>query len=307
MVNVFNQGIGMQVPFTDNPIGRVVPFSAGGAREFLPQISPEEMEKIKKELHGMIGRRIILTNDELEQIRRAINMLLEDPNAVLRNAMASHRLVAVLSSEPACGAPVISALREGGATHLAMNLPKIFQPALDHYQATGNKAVLNEMLKHRGFKHPLPMLETAVMCGVKLVAVGDQQMYEGDRRTASIESIAIDVSNLLDQSPRSRVVLWASDHYVRRTHDPKICLSSTDYLALNHKIFTVHNGNYLVDGGPLRKIVFDLQCPGALTTGKNRLIDGLSTGVEDSLYRDWDAILLQPQPLKDHSYFLTND
>ena len=52
----------------------------------------------------------------------------------------------------------------------------------------------------------------------------------------------------------------------------------------------MHNGNHLVDGGPLRKIVFDLQCPLALTTGTNRTIDNLATGIEDDSYGDWDAI-----------------
>ena len=307
MADVYNSYTSSTSSAGQAQAGLVVPFATKAVREFLPQISIDQVEQIKREMNGMIGHRIILTNDEVIQIRRAVNIHMEDPNAVLRSAMAQTRLVAVLSSEPACGGAVISALREGGATHLAMNIPKTFQPALDHYQATGNKAVLNDLLKHRGFKHPLSMLESAVMCGVKLVCVGDQQLYDGERKAASVESIAIDVSNILDQAPVRRVVLWAGHQYLKRSHDRKVCLSAVDYLALNHKVFSVHNGNYFVDGGPLRKIVFDLQCPGAVTTGKTRLIDNLSTGTEGCYYSDWDAVLLHPKPLKDHSYFLTND
>jgi len=287
--------------------GLVVPFTTAAARQFLPEIGEDQIELIKAEMKGMIGHRMVLSSDEIVQIRRAVNIHLEDPNVILKNAMARTRLVAVLSSESACGGAVISALREGGATHLAMNLPKIFQPALDHYQATGNKAVLTELLKHRGFKHPLSLLETALMCGVKLVAVGDQQLYEGERKVASVESVAIDVSNILDQAPIHRVVLWAGQAYLTRSHDKKVCLSAVDYLALNHNVFCVHNGNYFIDGGPLRKVIFDLQCPGALSTGKTRLIDNLSSGVEGCRYGDWDAVLLHPKPLKDHSYFLTSN
>lgn len=288
-------------------IDRRAPFATNAVREFLPQISPHQIEKIKSELHGMIGQRIVLSNDEVVQVRRAVNVLLQEPNTVLTNAMSNSRVVAILSSEPAAGVAFISALREGGATHLAMNLPKIFQPSLDKYQASGNKDVLNDLLKYRGFKHPLTLLEGAALLGIKLIAVGDQLTDQPERKGATIESIALDVANILDAEKRHNVVLWASSQYLKRSKDKTVCSSALDYLALNYSIFSVHNGNYLVDGGPLRKIVFDLQCPGALTSGRNRIIDNLATGIEGDVYGDWDAILLQPRPALDHSYFLTND
>jgi hypothetical protein len=282
-------------------------YAPNAVKEFLPQISPAQIDKIKSELHGMIGQRIVLSNDGVVQVRRAVNVLLQDANAVLANAMSDARVVAILSSEPAAGAPAISSLREGGATHLAMNLPKSCQTALDKYQVTGNADVLRDLLKRWGFKHPLSLLQCAAGLGVKLVAVGDQMIDQPERKSASIESIALDVSNILDSEKRHKVALWASSPYLKRSNDKKICNSSLDYLALNYNVFSVHNGNYLVDGGPLRKIVFDLQCPGALTTGRNRIIDNLATGFDGDSYGDWNAILLQPRPALDHSYFLTND
>ena len=282
-------------------------FTANAVREFLPQLSPSQIEKIKSELHGMIGQRTLLSNDDVVQVRRAVNVLLQDANTVLAQAMSSSHVVAVLSSEPTAGAPAISALHEGGATHLAMNLPKIFQPALDQYQASGNKDVLDHLLKSRGFKHPLTLIEGAAGLGIKLSAVGDQLIDQPERKAATVESIALDVSHILDADKRHKVVLWAGSQYLKRSRDSNTCTSSLDYLALNYEVFSVHNGNYLVDGGPLRKIVFDLQCPGMLTTGRIRIIDNLATGIADDIYGDWNAILLQPRPALDHSYFLTND
>jgi hypothetical protein len=139
------------------------------------------------------------------------------------------------------------------------------------------------------------------------VAVGDQLVDQPERKASTVESIALDVANILDGGHRHRVILWASSQYLTRSKDRRVCNSALDYLALNYSVFNIHNGNYLIDGGPLRKIVFDLQCPGALTTGKNRIIDNLATGINGDTYGDWNAVLLQPRPTLDHSYFLTND
>jgi hypothetical protein len=276
-------------------------------KDFLPQLAPVQIDKIQSELHGMIGQRTVLSGEEIAQVRRAVNVLLQDPSTVLTNAMSSSRIVAILSSEPSAGAPSIPALQEGGATHLAMNLPKIFQPALDNYQLSNNREALSSLLKQRGFKHPLSLLESAAALGLKLVAVGDQMIDQPERKSASIESIALDVSSILDVEKRHKVVLWAGSQYLKRAKSKNNCVSSVDYLSLNYSLFIVHNGNYVVDGGPLRKICFDIQYPGALTTGTNRKIDNLPTGIEGDVYGDWDAILLQPRPAMDHSYFLTND
>jgi len=296
-----------------NPVASGIPgpvksfFSRDGGREFLPPISPAQIEQIKNELGGMIGQRIILSNDQIIQTRRAVNTHLQDTNVLLRSAMMDSRIVALLSGEPTAGAIAIAALREGGATHLAMNVPKIFQTSLDNFQSTANKTVVNDLLKISGFKHPLSLLQAAAELGIRLVAVGDQMTDQKDRKAASIESIAIDVSTLLDASNSNKVILWAGSHYIKRSPKKKECTSSLDYLSLNYPVFAVHNGNYLIDGGPLRKIVFDLQCPGAIASGKDRTIDSLPTGIDSNFYGDWEAILLQPKPALDHSYFLTNE
>jgi hypothetical protein len=290
-----------------NQAGSAVSAAYRQNREFLPEVSLSELERIQKELHGMVGPRIILMNDDLVQIRRAVNVLMEEPDAVLADAMKKSRVVAMLSSDAAIGEHSLTGLKLGGATHLAMNLPKVLQPALDAFQNSRDANDLTYFLKCRGFKHPSSFLLTAVELGLKLVATGDQSLDQPERKAASIESIAIDVSNILDQDRAAKVILWASSHYLKRTKILKTCTSTVDYLSLNHKVFTIHSGNYLVDGGPLRKIVFDLSCPGIITSGKNRLIDNLATGIDGDNYGNWNAILLEPKPTLDSSYFLTND
>ncbi len=305
MSEYFNDASGSQSQSVRDRNGQT--FVPNGAREFLPQLSQAQIDKIKTELHGMIGQRTILSNEDVVQIRRAVNIILQEPHPVLVSAMDQARVVAVLSSEPANSAAVIASLYEGGATHLAMNLPKSFQPILDTFQASGIEEVLSDLPRARSFKHPIKLLAGAVSLGIKLLAVGDQQVDQSDRKVATIESIALDVANVLDERKSNKVVLWAGSQYIKRSGNRKNCQSALDYLALNYSVYSVHNGNYLIDGGPLRKIVFDLQCPGIIVTGRNRIIDNLYTGLEGDTYGHWNAILMQPRPSLDFSYFLTSE
>jgi hypothetical protein len=81
---------------------RTAPFAANAVREFLPQISPDQIEKIKSEMRGMIGQRIVLNNDQIVQVRRAVNIFLQDANQILTDAMSSARIVAILSGGTGC-------------------------------------------------------------------------------------------------------------------------------------------------------------------------------------------------------------
>jgi hypothetical protein len=284
-------------------------------RTFLPEITVEQLEDIQRELRNMVGPRVVLMNDNLVQIRRAINVLLEEPENYLVQTLQQSKLVALLSSDPEAGIVSLPALRKGGATHLAMNLPKVLQGALDAFQKSRNPQDLDYFLKVRGFKHPLAFLDKAAELGLKLVAVGDQSMDQADKQAASILSVAMDTSQIVDSDRFAKVILWASSPYVKRSQVEKACTSAVDYLRLNHKnMHAIHCGNYLVDGGPLRKIVFDMATPGIVRCGQNRLIDSLPTGIDidDSgqrtdVYGRWNAIFLMAKPPGDFAYFLAQE
>ncbi len=165
-------------------------------------------------------------------VRREIGRYGTDPKSWLVAAMEKNRVLTIgeghvyagTSGHHELGRSLMGALKDAGATHLAVELPFSRQDLLDHFSRTGSvdesllksSKVTNEYISTRKFLQSpdlMNVLTAAREAGLKIVAVDDANSinvgpYNGVFGTGRDNTMAANIANILTSDPKSKFVYW---------------------------------------------------------------------------------------------------
>jgi len=290
----------------------------GKPENILPGKLPE---KLPFPLYGMD-----ISRQTLEEIRQEIRENGKDPKAVVPETMKNVRVLAIGESHQPnnqhrrFGAQIMEKLKESGATHLALELQKQYQPDIDQFLQTGKFEEDFLSSPDMGEEYT-DILRAARKAGIKIVAVdkdrsggggggggSDSATYsppetetpeETDKRSRD-EVMTDEIGKILDADPKNKVVFWVGGNHLSRT--PGDYTGSATLLAQKYKIATILPQSDLSFTDTLVGITRDITKPTMIDLTKSQKTGDFKQGSTDlaSNYRDWDYTIIYPQ-MKDQS------
>lgn len=272
-------------------------------------------ESVTEELERRLDK-VNVTKETAEKVLGEINLYGEPPETVIKDLMAKNRVLAVGESHQTPNpqrdliAQNMSALKEAGATHLAVEIPTSTQTILDQFQSTGKLDLesLPNMLRDQAY---LQMLQAARDNGIKIVAVdrSDTPAATGkptpsDAPTETLQTrdqtMASNIGKILDQNPSNKVVFFVGARHLNRSNIPDTRLAA-DYLKDKYDTATVKpvyansRGEFIY---PLSEITVGIEEPVAVSTERakalGRLPDSKLNQYDQEYERDWDYIFIYP-------------
>jgi hypothetical protein len=260
--------------------------------------------------------KVNVSKETAEKVLREINVHGEQPEIVLKDLMAKNRVLAVGESHQTPNpqrdlvAQNMSALKEAGATHLAVEMPTNIQPILDDFFYSGQLDLdkLPNLIQTQDY---LNLLQAARDNGIKIVAVdrSDQPADSGQPKPSNAQTeplltrdqtMAGNIGKILDQDPANKVVFFVGARHLNRSNIPGSRLAA-DYLRDRYDIATIKPDYANFRGEviyPLSEITAGIKEPVAVSTERAKILGSLPNtkfNEEDKEYlRDWDFVFIYP-------------
>lgn len=303
-------------------------FKGDSPKEKIDNILPGEIpEHLPFPLYGMD-----VSRQTLEEIRQEVREKGKDPTAAVPEIMKAVRVLAIGETHSPnnqhrrFGAEIMPKLKDSGATHLALELQKQYQPDIDHFMKTGNfeEGFLSSPDMGEEYKD---ILRAAREAGMKVVAVdkdrsgggggggggGGSDSSEGNAPTLAEaqppeeednrsrdEIMSEGISSILDANPKNKVVFWVGGNHLSRNHSDYT--GSGAILAQKYKVATILPQSDLAITDTLVGITRDITQPTIVNLKEAPKTADLKTSstVLSNNYQDWDYTIIYPQ-MKDQS------
>jgi len=224
-----------------------------------------------------------------------------EPTKLLTQLMTNNRVVAVgevhspASEEREHGREIIEALKAGGATHLAVEMPLNVQPVLNQFMATGqlDRSKLPEKLRSQSY---VDVLIAAKENGMQIVAVdGDQAQPINQKRDQTMDST---IRTILSDA-KNKVVFWVGADHLEVDAKDMCDLKGTcieNAVQLLRKSFTVPTVFSPVDPHDnltyLGQLQHWIKRSAAVATQQAGAIGAMTAGTGPM--REWDYIIFYP-------------
>jgi hypothetical protein len=324
----------------DGGVGRRPASTAPSSFDFQRALAPESFESLYKNTierltHADTGKQagdrlpgtlpdhfgysleqLGLSREQLEAIRQEIRTKGQDPEDVVPDLMRHNRVLAIGEThwnpedpQRAFGARIMRGLIESGATHLAVEMDKQYQPLLDEFMRTGQLDLrrIPPGLADQGY---LAILQAARAASLELgkpfriVAVDSKEREQTGRGPNRDQAMASEIGRILDADRNNRVVFWVGSAHLNKITDPNsrtTYQSASEILRQRYSIATIKDQGPNQHSAPLSQLTQDITRPTIISTRTARETGNLRTGPFDlfgfkEYYRDWDYIIMYPQP-----------
>jgi len=292
------------------------PEAHAAGEDFLPVVVTDE------ELASLAS--LEKTREELEAIRSEINVFGEDPAEVAVRVLKEHQILGLgemhLSRDGhrKLGARLMPALREAGATHLALEVSRWVQPALDEFERSGqlDRGELPCLLADDEF---LDILESARHAGIKLVAADNRPEQRRDAAGHTIaaepalvdqprelvwdEHMAFAIGQILDSDPAAKVVFWVGNMHLLDHRGQGRLITAARLLRQRFKLCTVMGADRAYTSCSLVRLTKNLRRAVAVSTSKAEQIKqfcrGTPAGPVCEPFGCWDYVFIYP-PVRRH-------
>ncbi len=176
----------------------------------------------------------------------------QEPTEVVKQLMAQNRVLGIgehhdpsFDEQRKLGPEIIAKAKEGGATHLAVELPTWFQPVLERFEKTGDFKEFDERTPTMEGKEDFKaILSAARENGLKIQAVDDRERYgEPEVPLAEREqAMASNINSILESDPNNKVVFWVGANHLARPQYPGSPKTAAEQLRTDHgrSVATIH-------------------------------------------------------------------
>ncbi len=259
------------------------------------------------------------------QVRREIRTYGTDPKSWLVSAMKKNRVLTIgedhvyagTSRHHELGSSLMGALKDAGATHLAVELPSSRQDMLERFSRTGSmdessmesSKGTNEFISTQKFlKSPdlINVLTAAREVGLKLVAVDDANNinvgpYNGVFGTGRDKAMAASIANILNSDPKTKFVYWVGATHAEVTVDQRDHERACQILRKQrYGVCSVLPKEKQLDSdnNPLFALTGDVKQPTLVPMSKARTLSRLpelkTLFPSTQNFGAWDAVIIYP-------------
>jgi hypothetical protein len=154
---------------------------------------------------------------DVDKIKGEVEQSAHDPQQALLDATKNNRVVGIgdihgpLGPHMALLAEEMPRLRAAGVTHLAVEIPAIFQKQIDSWQPA-DKAFLHDRLKDKD--SIIDVIDSAKKAGVAVVGVDEFYNANGEMLASRDRTMAKNIEKIL-QDPQAKVAFFAGGEHLQ--------------------------------------------------------------------------------------------